>query len=115
MIPWTVACQVPLSMGFLQERIMEWLAIPSLGNLLNPGVKPGSLVLQADYLPSEPPGKLHFTLRYAIPNCPCKFIYYPSAIRFVIITVFNFRNFDSIIFHVFIIIHSTLNDVALVS
>ena len=25
--PWTVACQAPLSMGFLQARILEWVAI----------------------------------------------------------------------------------------
>ena len=26
---WTRACQAPLSMGILQERILEWVAIPS--------------------------------------------------------------------------------------
>ena len=26
-ITWTVACQAPLSMGFLQARILEWDAI----------------------------------------------------------------------------------------
>ena len=26
-IPWTVACQAPLSMGFFQARILEWIAI----------------------------------------------------------------------------------------
>ena len=36
--PWTVACQAPLSMGILQARILEWVAIsfsaePSLGPL----------------------------------------------------------------------------------
>ena len=25
---WTVACQAPLSMGILQARIVEWVAIP---------------------------------------------------------------------------------------
>ena len=30
---------------------------PSAGNLPNPGIKPGSPALQADSLPSEPPGK----------------------------------------------------------
>ena len=29
----------------------------SSGDLLNPGIEPGSPVLQADALPSEPPGK----------------------------------------------------------
>ena len=27
--PWTVAHQIPLSMGILQARILEWVAIPS--------------------------------------------------------------------------------------
>ena len=26
---WTVALQVPLSMGILQARILEWVAMPS--------------------------------------------------------------------------------------
>ena len=26
--PWTVACQAPLSMGILQARILEWVAMP---------------------------------------------------------------------------------------
>ena len=29
MIPWTVANQAPLSMGILQARILEWVAMPS--------------------------------------------------------------------------------------
>ena len=27
--PWTVACQGPLSMGIIQARILEWVAMPS--------------------------------------------------------------------------------------
>ena len=27
--PWTVACQALLSMGILQARILEWVAMPS--------------------------------------------------------------------------------------
>ena len=27
--PWTVACQAPLSMGFFQARILQWVAISS--------------------------------------------------------------------------------------
>ena len=26
--PWTVACQAPLSIGILQVRILEWVALP---------------------------------------------------------------------------------------
>ena len=51
-----VACQAPVH-GILQARILEWVAIPSPGDLPNPGIKPRSPALQADSLPSEPPGK----------------------------------------------------------
>ena len=30
--PWTVACNVPLSMGILQAVISEWVAMPSKGS-----------------------------------------------------------------------------------
>ena len=43
--------------GILQARILEWLAFPSPGDLPNPGIKPMSPTLQADSLPSEPPGE----------------------------------------------------------
>ena len=35
--PWTVAYQAPPSMGVFQARILEWAAIPSPGDLPNPG------------------------------------------------------------------------------
>ena len=48
MIPLTVAHQDPLSMGFPQARILEWVAILSPpGDLPNPGVEPTSLVFPA--------------------------------------------------------------------
>ena len=43
--------------GILQARILEWVAIPSAGDLPDPGIKPTFPALQADSLPSEPPGK----------------------------------------------------------
>ena len=27
--PWTIACQVPLSVGILQKRVLEWVAMTS--------------------------------------------------------------------------------------
>ena len=41
--------------GSPQARILEWVPSPSPGDLLDPGIKPVSLALQADSLPSEPP------------------------------------------------------------
>ena len=57
MTPWTVACQAPLSMGILQERMMERVACPPAGDPPNPRMEPRSPALQADSLPAEPPGK----------------------------------------------------------
>ena len=55
--PWTIACQVPLSMGILQARILEWVAMLSSEDLSNPGIEPRSFTSQADSSPSEPPGR----------------------------------------------------------
>ena len=54
---WTIAHQVPPSMGFSRQEYWSGLSFPSPGNLPDPGIKPRSLTLQADSLPSEPPGK----------------------------------------------------------
>ena len=52
-IPWTVACQAPLSMGFSRQEYWSGLPFLSPGELPNPGIKPRSLALQADDLPTE--------------------------------------------------------------
>jgi len=57
-IPWTVACQAPLSMKFSRQEYWYGLPCPPPGDLPNPGIKPKSPALQADSLPSEPPGML---------------------------------------------------------
>ena len=51
--PWTVACQAPLSVGFSKQEYCHGLPFPSPGDLSDPGIKPGSPVLQADSLPTE--------------------------------------------------------------
>ena len=56
--PWTVAHQAPLSMEFSRQEYWSGLPCPSPGDLPDPGIKPGSPVLQVDSLPAEPPGKL---------------------------------------------------------
>ena len=47
-IPWTVACQAPLSMGFSRQEYQTGLPFPSPGDLPDPGIEPRSLALQAD-------------------------------------------------------------------
>ena len=44
--------------GILQGTILELVAMPSSRDLPNPGIKPRSPALEADSLPSEPPGTL---------------------------------------------------------
>ena len=56
MTPQTVARHAPLSMGFSRQEYWSGLPFPSPGDLPFPGIEPGSNALQADSLPSEPPG-----------------------------------------------------------
>ena len=55
--PWTVHCQASLSMEIFQARTLEWVFMPFSRDLPNPGIEPRSPSLQADSLPSEPPGE----------------------------------------------------------
>ena len=67
-------CSLPGSSvhGILQARITG-VSCPSLlqGNLPNPGIEPKSPALQANSLPSEPPGKIANNKCQVIPPlCP---------------------------------------------
>ena len=55
--PWTVAHQALLSMGFSGQEHWSGLPFSSPGDLPDPGIESGSPALQADSLPTEPPGK----------------------------------------------------------
>ena len=55
--PWTVAYQVPLSMGFSRQDYWSGVPLPSPGDLPNPGIEPWYPSFQTGTLPSEPPGK----------------------------------------------------------
>ena len=55
--PWTVAYQASPSLGFSRQEYWSGLPFPSLGDLPDPGIEPGSPALEADALTSEPPGK----------------------------------------------------------
>ena len=54
--PWAVAYQAPQSVEFSRQEYWSGSPFPSPGDLPNPGIEPGSPALQADALPSEPPG-----------------------------------------------------------
>ena len=50
-IPWTVACQAPLSMGFPRPENWSGLLFPFPGDLPYPGIKAMLPALQEDSLP----------------------------------------------------------------
>ena len=47
MTPWTVAYQVPLSMGFSKQEYWSGLPFPPPGDLPDPGTEPRSLTSRA--------------------------------------------------------------------
>ena len=55
----SIDCSPPGSSihGIFQARYWSGLPFPSPGDLPDPGIEPRSPALQADSLPSEPPGK----------------------------------------------------------
>ena len=54
--PWTVTYQALLSIGFSRQEYWIGLPFPSPGDLPDPGIEPRSPAVEADALPSEPPG-----------------------------------------------------------
>ena len=57
---WTVALQVPLSMGFSRQEYWNPLPFPSPGDIPDLGIKSRSPVLQEDSLQTELHGKPAF-------------------------------------------------------
>ena len=56
-IPWTVARQPPLSMGFPRQEYWNGLPCPSPGDLPDPGIKLASPALAGRFFTTEPPAK----------------------------------------------------------
>ena len=46
--------------GIIQARTLEWVVVPSLGDLPDPGIEPRSPALQVDSIPGEPPGSIFY-------------------------------------------------------
>ena len=57
MIPWTVACQALLSMGFSKQEYWSGLPFPSPGDLSDPGIECMFSALAGGFFAIEPPGK----------------------------------------------------------
>ena len=65
------ARQAPLSMEFSRQGYWSGSPFPSPGDLPNPGIEPESPALQAEFLPSEPPGKPQGYIWTYIIQCIC--------------------------------------------
>ena len=75
--PMDSSCQVSLPTGFSGQEHWSRLPFPPPGDLPDPGIEPWSPALQADSLPSKPPGKplkfgtfLHNTKSFSVLSCP---------------------------------------------
>ena len=55
--PWTIACQASLSMGILQVRMLEWVAMPFSRGSSQPRDQTQVSRIAGRILLSEPPGK----------------------------------------------------------
>ena len=58
--PMDCSPQAPLSIGFSRQEYWSGLPCPSPGDLPDPGIAPRCLAFQADSLPFELLGELHF-------------------------------------------------------
>ena len=72
--------QAPLSMGILQVRILEWVAMPSSRDPPDLRIEPASPIsaaLEVDSLPAEPWGKALRTINTALfsPSSLCEAYY----------------------------------------
>ena len=56
-MPWTVACQDPLSMGFSRQEYWSGLPFPSPGDVPDRGIESMSPALAGEFFTAEPPGQ----------------------------------------------------------
>ena len=56
LIPWAVACQAPLSIGFPRQEYWSGLSFSPPGDLPNPGIEPASPALAGGFFTTQPPG-----------------------------------------------------------
>ena len=53
--PWSVACQAPLSMGFFQAKMLEWVAISSSRGSPQPRDQTCVSCIAGGFFTHEPP------------------------------------------------------------
>ena len=65
-MPWTVAHQAPLSMGFSRQEYWSGLSCPSPADLPNPGIKPASPALAGRFFSTSAPWEAERTTRITL-------------------------------------------------
>ena len=95
--PWTIAYQVPLSMGFFRKEYWSGLPFSSPGHLPDPGIESVSPAFQADSLPLSPKGSPPHTWQVLNKSSLSKQLFirakYEGNNRYFIITEFPERWF----------------------
>ena len=72
MTPWTITCQVPLSMGFPRQEYCGGLLFSCPGDLPDPVTEPMSPILAGRFFTTEPPGKpslIYNSIFMLVPHC----------------------------------------------
>ena len=92
--PWTIAHQVPLSMGFSKWEYWSGQPFPSRGDLSDPAIKPASPALAGGFFTTEPLGNpcdditifyFHHELTFTtLSNQSCTFQNIYSSMRIII-------------------------------
>ena len=92
---WTIACQIPLSMGFPRQQYWDGLPCPSPGDLLDSGMEPGSPALQANSLLSEPPGKYIHVWTQFVHSCKYLSLSHLEVWWWMMMTWLNYGQFGN--------------------
>ena len=103
--PWTLAHQSPLSMEFSRQEYRSGLVFPSPGDLPDLGAEPRFPALQADSLPSEPPGKplwIHWLSRYFLSMSSSFSPWDPCSSCFLPVSCFTPRAYIEHAYHILI-------------
>ena len=79
--PWTVTRQAPLSMEFSRQEHWSGELFPSLGDLLNSGIKPASPALQANFF-------YHLSHQGSLPNVSA-YLDFPSFLLPIMLEEFS--------------------------
>ena len=88
-IPWAVAHQAPLSMGFSRQEYRSGLPCPPPGDLPDPGIQHASPTLVGEFFTAGPPGKPYFPYQSFNSLLFYLFVYYLGVFLFGLVSAFG--------------------------